>query len=1281
MSQLRDEDKFETLVSVDFSRYLHEIRAHSKHCPNYILKKLIDWRQQRMLSINHKFDTDPNTENPTRSLYSIAVNIIYVRSVLMVVTSHHIVQDLSAMLQNQAFECFCDTVPLQRTTTMAKFASKLFNKPTMNTDYYNVSHTSPIAQKRRLLFNLWCTLIGYLSQTQLESITLRLQDAVEEAEHPHNKARIIRGMRSIKLNLTDVSSISKGYNLIRYILSVFEDCHSPEIKRAVGETLTLILYPLAEQIPTFGGLAVREWWKTVYDVYVMAENFTKKRKYHNIALPLMMSALCVMEKESFLSHRLMCCNKLYKFIKEHSNTQYRSIGLACVRRILETYLRHFADGQTGTETHLQNLNHQILFELKWDDNYSVHQDGIVAYILTIAERKPALALATIVASCLEMGAKNRHCLAGLRALNGILYGESADINITNNDRNTTQQSSTKTYLTSIVITNVDGVTSSASTMHGYNTNNNNINYNDMLNAMNSDDESDRSDLLQASDDTIETTYGPNLSNVLRSLINKIQPVSDNVLEADIEGILCAAISQILRETKVVMLRHGSIKGSSVEIHSEDGRYLEMFRLCILCLPRLHLWSPLIHDRDEYDVISTSDLIYLLAMSSISQHERIASSAQHVLVYLMMYHPKLRCSVLQDTSTYLLQQHGDNVNNISTLLRMLDEFIQIWLSQIDDTRASRYELSMMDISKVEAAAIFSLTSTASVVRQAALKAIQLCDKLAKFQPKITPNNNINNINNTIISEESKDDISSQSMCISQSSIATTTTNNNHNNRWPDVRLQEIIKATENDIKERFKYQYKIGNESEIKSIYDLAKNESAEDQLEWTMCLGAILQKAVQKRCRCLKFAYENGKMHVEAVLKYINNNEFDEDMIGIWTNFVLFITICVAIIDPVPAAAEELFQRLIPLLSMDRPDIQFMGALALGKIDPNMILTLMKCLESIQHSVFSLRKKPKHFIRLLQNLAYIYRFLAEDVDKSTILHSETIRERMISFVEKTMKFMDEFRANLRPDCLTIRIHFCVIVRNLLEKWPIMSANNNNNNNNSNNKDGLDPIPARLRRRLFDFMISWSGQNQRKNNMLKPTTATSKALIKARNLMNNDHIQQTNQQKLEFSALAAIAALLRGQSFEKDIASLRDGIVFKWIRTVVASNDPQVAILGSLALQSYLSCNYENVEDFIEECYNNDHIISKTFFVVLCEVWLNEHFNIPKPVLFHLAIYKMGDISMRVRSAALKIGREIPCLIPPEHPIHSLNFIISSRLPDSYIPAQVQYIFLYITHYV
>ena len=159
---------------------------------------------------------------------------------------------------------------------------------------------------------------------------------------------------------------------------------------------------------------------------------------------------------------------------------------------------------------------------------------------------------------------------------------------------------------------------------------------------------------------------------------------------------------------------------------------------------------------------------------------------------------------------------------------------------------------MDISKVEAAAIFSLTSTSSMVRQAALYVIELCNELAKSQPKIVPNTN-----NAVVSEECKNDdgSASHSMCITQSSVTASTTNGQNNSRWPDVRLQEIIKAIENDIKERFKHQYKIGNESEIKSINDLANGESPEDQLEWTMCLVQFY-KSSSKRCRCLKFAGE-----------------------------------------------------------------------------------------------------------------------------------------------------------------------------------------------------------------------------------------------------------------------------------------------------------------------------------------------------------------------------------------------------------------------------------------
>ena len=1274
ISTLKDDDNNSVLLSIKFSRILNEMKLHAKHSSNFLIKKLIDWRHQRLLGGNITIDIDSNNDNNSKSCYLICVSIIYVRTILIIVNNNNISNELINILVNQGFECFLNTTSLQRKKTMIQWTfNKMFQpknfKYTTPFDGNNIN--SPIFAKKVLLFNLWSTLIGILSKIQngLEIIINKFKECYDinntsnntilfEKENKfnninniniignnnknidtiHTQSRLIRGIRSIKLNLNNPNNIEKSCELITYLLNIFNNHKKSDIKRSIAETITLILYPLSEvNIKNISIKISDKWWKVIYNVYINAENWCKKKKRYPLGLPLMMSALCCMEKESFLSHRLMCCNKLYSFVKEN-NMLNRSIGLACLRKILETYLKHFADGKTGTHVHLQNLNHQILFELKWDDK-GEHQDGITAYVLTLFEKKSEYALANILLCCLENGIINTHALAGLRALNVILYGASSDV-LNDNDNSVND----KDYMN---------------------------HFQDTMNKTNNDESSDEVDLKKASDYIIETTYGPKMSSVLKTLIKRIKPISGSLLAKIKKSTdLSKLLIQILHETKSVMLRHGSNShDKGIEIKPSDKRNLAMFRLCVLCLPRLHIWK---HNNDNNsnnnsengndDIMKTSDLIYLLGMSSISQHDRIASAAQHVLTYLMMYHKDLRSSILEDLSIYLLQQHGNNVKNINILLNMLKAFISIWLSEIVNTNERTcFKLTKLNISKIEASGIFWLTSTSHTVRISSLKLIELCCELGKYQPKLLlhkseeyllEKDQINNINNY-------SDLSSSP-----------------SSRLPDVRIHEIIKLTDNDLK--MKHEYALIHKQPSSTIYYtnnninktnisvniLAKGQDPEQQLQWSMCLASILQKSVNKRCKSLLYAYDQGKIHVDDALKYIRNNDKSMiqkmNMIGIWTNFVLFCSICVAMKND-NANAEEYFNSIIPLLSNEAINIQFMGALSLGKIDPSMILTLMKCLESIQHSVFSMKKKPKNYLKLLNNLTHIYRFLAEDLESNTILQSETIRERMMNFVEKMMKFMEEYRANIRPDCLILRIHFCVVVKNLLEKWP--EYNNTNN---------IDPISCKLRRKLFDFMISWCGSHK-------------KYIIS--NNVNNDNMNkkanknEDNMSEIESVALSAIVSLLKGPTFEtQDILNdnitgnhyeLRNGVVFKWIRTVLLSQNNEIVTMGSLALSSFLKWNYEQIQDFIEECYNKNHTISKKFFIVLSHVWLMDRFHIPKHILFHLCIYKMGDISMKVRSAALKIGREIPSLIPCENDTINmqLNFIISSRLPDSYIESQ------------
>ena len=103
-----------------------------------------------------------------------------------------------------------------------------------------------------------------------------------------------------------------------------------------------------------------------------------------------------------------------------------------------------------------------------------------------------------------------------------------------------------------------------------------------------------------------------------------------------------------------------------------------------------------------------------------------------------------------------------------------------------------------------------------------------------------------------------------------------------------------------------------------------------------------------------------------------------------------------------------------------------------GEKTSGIVLILIKYLESIQHSIFKLKynKKAKNVLKILKNLGCIYRFLIEDIHKKRIFVPETIRERMISFTEKTMKFIQEFRINLHNEMilmattiLLLQIHY------------------------------------------------------------------------------------------------------------------------------------------------------------------------------------------------------------------------------------------------------------------
>ncbi|CEP00167.1 hypothetical protein PBRA_007901, partial [Plasmodiophora brassicae] len=159
-----------------------------------------------------------------------------------------------------------------------------------------------------------------------------------------------------------------------------------------------------------------------------------------------------------------------------------------------------------------------------------------------------------------------------------------------------------------------------------------------------------------------------------------------------------------------------------------------------------------------------------------------------------------------------------------------------------------------------------------------------------------------------------------------------------------------------------------------------------------------------------------------------------------------------------------------------------------------------------------------------------------------------------------------------------------------------------------------------------------------------------------------------------TTLAAMAALLLGPYFEAD-GAIPDAVVFPWVHSALRNPRLDIRDVGSLALHNLLtSCTSPAlVTHYLANCYGGDSIVARRYFLVLGEFWMNDiRARIPLPELVHLVVYKLGDSSFTVRSMALDmipvLAEKRPGRVSGRHAPH---MIVTSRLQDSYLQAQVE----------
>jgi hypothetical protein len=227
-------------------------------------------------------------------------------------------------------------------------------------------------------------------------------------------------------------------------------------------------------------------------------------------------------------------------------------------------------------------------------------------------------------------------------------------------------------------------------------------------------------------------------------------------------------------------------------------------------------------------------------------------------------------------------------------------------------------------------------------------------------------------------------------------------------------------------------------------------------------------------------------------------------------------------------------------------------------------------------------------------------------------------------------------------------------------------------------------------------------------------------------------------QLKLSALSAMAALLKGPCFddslvaklssqakdnqfnqadfiqgknneqmgeeETSLAVIRAGeLVLPWLNSILSADDSLIRDIGYIALEWLLENNVQLIAGIITFCYAKHSLLARRYFLVLAQI-LNKKsqykqdrqeklqtqlnnsaeelfdaysmpFNLNLPVLLHLIIYKLGDPSYNVRSAALKLLPQIEAAaynqINNINNYKPLSIIIGSHLTDTYTQVQLQ----------
>ncbi|XP_053953157.1 protein furry-like isoform X1 [Anastrepha ludens] len=282
------------------------------------------------------------------------------------------------------------------------------------------------------------------------------------------------------------------------------------------------------------------------------------------------------------------------------------------------------------------------------------------------------------------------------------------------------------------------------------------------------------------------------------------------------------------------------------------------------------------------------------------------------------------------------------------------------------------------------------------------------------------------------------------------------------------------------------------------------------------------------------------------------------------------------------ASPQALYKLVVPLLRCEVADVRDAAVNALGMINHEALKDLMEELvvyirEAVDRKQENMRRRRRRDALRLQ----LVRVLEKIAENGTFGVSTCVLERdtmslhptFVEYIEGAIQYLlaetDKDNTSIRE----VKAHFCNFIRKMIKNFSLESCGT--------------LLTRELKRSLFNLLATWCG------SFSKPLGFTSQ-------------IGHTpDEEKLQFSALQALSALLCcGHIFHPPYLS-DYGIIYEWLDMLLTSKDEKIYLMARDTVVLLLESNPDSgvlLEWVIDRCYTSTPREADACFLALASIF-------------------------------------------------------------------------------